>query len=181
MHKKRILGISGSTKAKSSNKAMLRYLAQQYADQIDLEIWDGIDKIPHFNPDLDNETPPETIADFRNKIEEADGVLICTPEYVFSLPGSLKNALDWLVSTVVFSEKPTAMIVAAASGEKAFESLSLILRTIQAKMPDTSKLLIKGGEGKVNAEGELIDPKTIQNLQTVMISLMHTIEDENPN
>ena len=67
---------------------------------------------------------------FRKSIEEADAVLICTPEYVFSLPGILKNALEWTVSTTVFSDKPTALLTASSSGEKAHESLLLVMKTL---------------------------------------------------
>ncbi len=64
--------------------------------------------------DLDGENPPEAVLAFRKQIAAADGVLICTPEYVFTLPGSLKNALEWCVSTTIFSQKPTGLITASA-------------------------------------------------------------------
>ena len=76
----------------------------------EFEIYAGIAALPHFNADLDDEGLPPSIENFPPRIEEAAGALICTPEYVFSLPGTLKNALDRTVSTTVFSDKPAAII-----------------------------------------------------------------------
>ena len=116
--KRKILAISGSTRKESSNEMILNLISELYKETLEVDVFDGIDKLPHFNPDLDTENPPLLVKDFRDKIQSADGVIICTPEYVFSLPGSLKNAIEWNVSTTVFSHKPLAIIVAAASGEK---------------------------------------------------------------
>jgi NAD(P)H-dependent FMN reductase len=94
-------------------------------------------------------------------------VLICTPEYVFSLPGALKNAIEWCVSTTVFSEKPVALITASASGIKAHESLQLILKTIYADVREETQTLIQGAKGKVGDDGEIKDPATAQQLKNL--------------
>lgn len=180
MIKKRILAVSGSTRKNSSNEKILRAIAVLYGDALDVQIYNQIDKLPHFNPDITDEEVMPSVLSFRKLIEEADGVLICTPEYVFSLPGTLKNALEWTVSTIVFSHKPVAFIVAAAGGTKAFESLDLILSTlIQTKIPDRSKLLIQGGRSKVNEKDEIIDEKTLMEIRGVVGSLMRTMEQVN--
>jgi NAD(P)H-dependent FMN reductase len=109
-------------------------------------------------------------------IGDADAVIICTPEYVFSLPGVLKNALEWTVSTMVFSYKPFAFIVASASGEKAFESLDLVMKTLlQVPIEDSRKLLIRGGRGKVNEAGEFADETTVKEIERVMEALINQI------
>src|SRR5689334_13830668 len=131
-----ILAIIGSTRAQSSNLHLVQWIAAHYKDDYIIEIFDTLDELPHFNPDLDNEDVSPKVVQLRNKIASADGVLICTPEYVFSLPGSLKNALEWTVSTTVFSDKPTALITASGLGEKAHESLQLIMRTLGVKTND---------------------------------------------
>ncbi|WP_228466999.1 NADPH-dependent FMN reductase [Adhaeribacter swui] len=177
--RKKILAISGSTKKNSSNEAIIRFVANSLQEEADVQLFNSIDQLPHFNPDLDHEAPPAGVADFRRQIQEADGVLICTPEYVFSLPGSLKNALEWNVSTTNFSNKPVAIIVAAASGEKAMESLALILTTIEARLPEESKLLIKGVKGKINAQGEIQDAATIRQIEALTASFMRTINAAN--
>lgn len=174
--KKNILAISGSTKANSTNEMILRTMAKLYGESFNFEIYTKISELPHFNPDLDTDEPPATVKDFRQLIENADGVLISTPEYVFSLPGALKNALEWTVSTIVFSDKPTAFIIAAASGEKAFESLELILKTIGAKVSENSKLIIKAAKGKLNSDGEITDQTILREIDILMKDFIETIE-----
>lgn len=178
MRKNTVLAISGSTKKNSSNETILRTAAELVRHKVNVEFFDGVDKLPHFNPDLDGD-PPAVVQAFRNSIENADGVLICTPEYVFSLPGSLKNAIEWTVSTTVFSNKPIAIIVAAASGEKAFESLNLIMTTIEGRVDEGSKLLIKGAKGKIGSNGEIQDEQTLVRIRNVMESLIMAMEVEN--
>lgn len=172
--KKKILAISGSTRHDSSNERILTFIGQQYANVLDMELYAGIGLLPHFNPDLDQGDVPRVVVEFRNKISAADGVLFCTPEYVFSLPGSLKNAIEWTVSTTVFTDKPTAFIIASASGEAAFTSLTLILTTLQAKISDDSRLLIQGVKGKVGKSGPITDQGTLDSLNRVVKSLLDT-------
>lgn len=101
----KILAISGSTRSNSSNFKILKYISNYLKPNFEMEIFEDLESLPHFNPDLDTDNPPQEITSFRNKIRDADGVIICTPEYVFCLPGSLKNALEWCVSTTIFQTK----------------------------------------------------------------------------
>ena len=174
--KRKILAISGSTRKGSSNESILKFIATKYQDLVEVELYDDIDKLPYFNPDLDTETPPKLVIEFRNSIANADGILICTPEYVFSLPGILKNAIEWNVSTTLFSNKPVAFIVASASGEKAFESLNLVLTTIESTIAEDSKLLIQGAKGKIGTESKIIDNATQESIGKLVNSLLKTIE-----
>jgi NAD(P)H-dependent FMN reductase len=73
--------------------------------------------MPHFDPELSTDNPPKIIVEFRTAIEKADGILICTPEYVFIIPSGL-NAIEWCVSTTVFSDKPVGLITASADGRR---------------------------------------------------------------
>ena len=177
--RKKILAISGSTRRNSSNEAILRHIAESYGDLLEVEIYEGIDQLPHFNPDLDHENPPAAVTDFRERIQRADGVIICTPEYVFSLPGSLKNALEWTVSTMVFADKPAAIIVASASGEKAFESLTLVLKTIGATIDHNARMLIKGVKSKITENGELADRDTRYLIDVLVRSLVRSMDGVN--
>ncbi|MHC0445756.1 NADPH-dependent FMN reductase [Flavobacterium sp. 3-218] len=161
----KILAISGSTRNNSSNFKILKYISNCLNPQFQVEIFEGLEMLPHFNPDLDTDNPPQEILSFRNKIVNADGVIICTPEYVFSLPGSLKNALEWCVSTTIFSNKKAGLITASASGEMAHEQLLLIMKTLEAKFDDSTQLLIQGVRGKVNADGEIVSEETENALQ----------------
>lgn len=173
--KKKILGISGSTKSTSTSLSVLKYIADKYGQKIELNIYNKLSALPHFNPELE-ESLPDPVIELRSLIEKADGILFCTPEYVFSLPGSLKNLIEWNVSTVLFSSKPVAIIVAAASGKKAFESLDLILTTIESILPNESKLLLQGAKGKIGKNGEIVDSVTTEKINNVIVSLLETIE-----
>ncbi|UWY30435.1 NAD(P)H-dependent oxidoreductase [Flavobacterium sp. TR2] len=161
----KILAISGSTRNNSSNFKILKYISNHLKSEFEVEIFEDLERLPHFNPDLDTDNPPQEITSFRNKIINADGVIICTPEYVFSLPGSLKNALEWCVSTTIFSNKKTGLITASASGEMGHEQLLLVMKTLEAKFDETTQLLIQGVRGKVNAEGEIVSEQTAKALQ----------------
>jgi chromate reductase, NAD(P)H dehydrogenase (quinone) len=170
---KKILAISGSIKQNSTNNRILEVIKEMYATKAEVKIYENLDTLPFLNPDLDNDLPPAEVTRFREAIKAADAVVICTPEYVFSLPGVLKNALEWMVSSSTFSGKPVALITAAASGQKAQESLHLIMKTIEAQFNDDMTLLIQGAKGKItNAEAEL----KIQ-LQKVMGALLSEIRE----
>ncbi len=169
MQKPKILAISGSIRSNSINDRILQFMLLKFAELFDIVVYDRMASLPHFNPDLDKENPPEQVQLLRNEIAAADGVLICTPEYVFSLPGSLKNALEWNVSNTLFFEKPVALIVAAASGLKAMESLQLIMKTLGALIGKDATLLIQGAKGKLDGP-EITDTQTRVDIHRLMES-----------
>jgi NAD(P)H-dependent FMN reductase len=162
--KKKIFALSGSTRSQSTNIKLLKYIADLTSAIYDITLFEGLAEIPHFNPDLDTDNPPKQVVAFRNHIAEADGVIICTPEYVFSMPGSLKNALEWMVSTTLFLDKPTGLITASAQGEKGHEQLQLVMQTIGAQFNDETQLLISGIRAKMDNEGNLINKETLEKL-----------------
>lgn len=164
MSLKKIFAICGSTRKDSVNLHIIQEIIKKYKEQFEWVLFDQLDQLPHFNPDLDNENLPGSIAVFRRNIEEADGVLICTPEYVYSLPGSLKNAVEWTISTIVFSNKPVALITASSSGVKAFEALELLMGTIGAKINPGCSLLIQAPKTKLDTSGKIIDQNTVADI-----------------
>jgi chromate reductase len=91
----RILGLSGSLRRGSHNTSLLRAAAKSLPSGVELEVYDGLRDLPHYDADLDVEPTPEAVARLREAIADADGVLIATPEFNGSIPGPLKNALDW--------------------------------------------------------------------------------------
>src|SRR5438270_11902305 len=126
----KIIAICGSLRAQSSNLALLRAAAKISAE---VQIYDGLGKLPHFNPDDDVEgaTPPPAVAALRAMLADADGILISSPEYAHGVPGSLKNMLDWVVSTGELVDKPVALLNAApVGGSYAQASLLETLRTM---------------------------------------------------
>nr|WP_288933719.1 NAD(P)H-dependent oxidoreductase [uncultured Allomuricauda sp.] len=109
----------------------------------------------------------------------ADGIIICTPEYVFSIPSGLKNAIEWCVATVVFSDKPIGLITASASGEKGHEELKLIMKTVQTIFTEDTTLLIQGIKGKITVEGEITDDETERKLKKFMRSFKELTKTNN--
>lgn len=172
----KILAILGSIRKDSTNELIIKAIADLYPEILEIEIYQDIDKLPYFNPDLTEDNMPDIVKEFYKRISDVDGVIICTPEYVFSLPGILKNSLEWTVSTTVFSEKPFAFIVASSSGEKAFTDLELIMKTLGAKFSDNSKLLIKGPKTKINEQGKIINSDLLKQIDLLVDSLIRNIE-----
>ena len=158
--KKNIFVIIGSAGKNSANEKLINNLEILAKEHFDFTVFKDLKTLPHFDPQLSTDNPPKEIIDFRNQVEKADGIIICTPEYVFSIPAGLKNAIEWCVATTVFSGKPTGLITASASGQKGQEELRLIMKTLMAKFTDETTLLIQGVKGKINNEGEITDEKT---------------------
>ena len=175
MSGRNILAISGSTRQHSANLVLIKAIIQLYSDKANIEIFDGLLTIPHFNPDLDTDNPPEHVSNFRRKLKEADGILISTPEYAMGVPGTLKNAIDWTVSSMEFSHKPVALITASTSGKKAHQSLLETLRVIEANIPESSQLIIAHVKSKVK-EDQIIDMHTLKATKKLVESLLNVIE-----
>ncbi|MGH7618031.1 MAG: NADPH-dependent FMN reductase [Gemmatimonadaceae bacterium] len=129
-----ILGVSGSLRARSSSTEVLRAAALLAPDAVRITLFDGLAGLPPFNPDLDEEGAvlPEPVAAFRAQVGAADALLICSPEYAHGVPGSLKNALDWLVSGPEMPCKPVGLLNASTRATHAQASLAETLRTMSA-------------------------------------------------
>jgi len=175
--KKKIFAIIGSTRANSSNLKLVKKIEALTTEIFEITIFEGLAELPHFNPDLDKENPPKKIIEFRKQIENSHGVIICTHEYVFSIPGSLKNAIEWFVSTIVFSHKPIGLITASSSGEKGHEELKLIMRTVETKFTEETTLLINGIKGKFDDAGNIKDRETITRLQKFVNSFVNLVNE----
>ena len=99
---KNIFIINGSASINSSNQILIDNFKKQTQNSFNCIIFNDLKSLPHFNPELSIENTPNEIIEFRENIEKADAILFCTPEYIFSIPSGLKNALEWCVSTTVF-------------------------------------------------------------------------------
>lgn len=159
--RKKILAIIGSAGSGSANLKLVEEIARMTANDFEITIYTHLKMLPHFEPELSANNPPEEIIAFRNAVHQADGLIISTPEYIFSIPGGLKNALEWCISTTVFENKPTALITASASGQKGHEQLQLIMKTAMAKFSEETSLLIPGIKGKISEDGKLKDEDVI--------------------
>lgn len=164
MTKKNILAIIGSASKESSNLKLVRQVANLMQQHFVVTIFDALSDLPHFDPQYTDEDTPQPVADFRQSVAMADGILICTPEYIFSIPSRLKNAIEWCVSTTVFSKKPIGLITASAGGAKAHEELKLIMKTVETVFTDETTLLVSGIKGKINREGAITDQALTKDL-----------------
>lgn len=157
---KKIFAIVGSASQNSSNERLMENLVRMTKDDFDVTVFNDLKTLPHFDPEQSLENPPQVVEKFRESVDKADGIIICTPEYVFSIPSGLKNAIEWCVACTVFTDKPVGLITASAHGEKGHEELQLLMKTVMAKFTDETTLLIQGIKGKINLEGEITDDDT---------------------
>ena len=169
----KILGISGSLRPASSTGTLLKIVAEGFPGNVDFEIYRGLEKIPAFD---DSRMLPLPVAEFIQQIKAADAVLLCIPEYAFGVPGALKNALDWTVSSTAFSEKPVALITAASNGEKAHAAMSLTLGALGSRISEETKLLVPFIKTKLDEGGGVSDPNLLTSIQRVIHAILRTVE-----
>jgi len=161
-----ILVINGSTRAESTNGQFIKAIIELAGDRARFTTYPSVVDLPHFNPDL--EPAPSSVERFRELLNAADGVLICTPEYAMGVPGSLKNALDWTVSSAEFRLKPVMLVTASLSGEKAQASLLETLKVIEAVIDMETTVLVKFARTKVNTEGLITDADARADIQKAL-------------
>lgn len=172
-----ILAISGSLRETSSNNAVINAAAEFVPADVQFNIYSGLGSLPHFD---DSKEPGPEVAALRQQLSTADGVLICSPEYAFGVPGVLKNALDWTVSSGEFVNKPVALITAATGGNNAHASLMLTFTALSANLPESNRLLISFVRAKMQ-NGVVADPATLKNIASVMDGLLATIRNPAPD
>jgi chromate reductase len=130
----RITAICGSLRYRSSNLSLLKAAETVAGSRCEVTFFEGLGELPHFNPDFDLEVPLKPVAALRALLTGADAVVICTPEYVHGLPGSLKNAIDWTVSSGEWMEKPVLILNASPISHFAHDALVEITTTLMAKV-----------------------------------------------
>jgi len=177
----RVLGISGSLRRDSYNSGLLRAAGEALPPGAELEVFDGLKAIPPYDADDDLDFAPQPVQRLREAIANADAVLIATPEYNASLPGVLKNALDWASrphATNPLRGKPAAVVGAStgmfgavwaqAEGRK-------VLATIGARVLDT-ELPVAEADERFDAECRLTDPEVEERLGEVVAELVAAAE-----
>ncbi|TFF39690.1 NADPH-dependent FMN reductase [Mucilaginibacter psychrotolerans] len=171
-----IFAISGSLRSGSSNHAILNHIGDLLPADVNYFIYDSLASIPPFDPGLDNEHPPEAVAELRNHLAMADAIIICTPEYAFGVPGQLKNALDWLVGSSSFVDKPVSLITASLGGEACHAAMQLILGALSAKLTPEATLLVQFIRSKINGDGVITDSGTKEQIRKVVEELAKIYE-----
>jgi chromate reductase, NAD(P)H dehydrogenase (quinone) len=168
----KIVAIVGSNRKESFNKKLTLFIQKRYKDQVEIELL-PIEKLPMYNQD-DELTPPSIVTEIKTKILQSDGILIATPEYNHSIPGFLKNALDWFSRVDKVMVKKPVMIVGATPGVLGTVRAQVHLRQI-LNSPGIGALTLPGNEvfigninEKLDASGELTHEPTTQFLDSVM-------------
>jgi chromate reductase len=172
----RILAISGSLRRGSHNTSLLRAAEELLSPLDTFELWDGLREVPPYDQDDDAEATPPAVAAFRAAVASADAVLIATPEYNSSIPGALKNALDWAsrpLATNVFRNKPVAVIGSSAGvfgAVWAQAELRKVLAAMGARVAEAEVAVGRAGE-KIDADGRLVDDEVREQIREALVSL----------
>jgi chromate reductase len=131
--------------------------------------------LPHFNPVPEDEAYPDTVQNLHQQLNRADAIIICTPEYAFGLPGSLKNLLDWTVATGNLVDKPMVVITASSQGSYAHPSLLTTLGALSANVVEGAALLIPFIRAKMDAAGNITDEQVEKDIRFVLGNLLNAI------
>jgi chromate reductase len=176
----RVLAISGSLRRGSHNAALLQAAAPLLPPGSMLEHWTGLARLPHYSEDDDAHPAPEGVADLRTRLREADAVVISTPEYNASIPGALKNALDWAsrpYATNPLRGKPVAVIGASTGmfgAVWAQAELRKVLKTIGARVVE-DELIVPHAHERLRA-GQWLDAELREALGSVLGALVWSVE-----
>ena len=159
----RILGIAGSVRRESHNRKLLRAAGEVLPPGVELVEWDGLAGLPIFDEDLES-APPTSVQELLDEIEAADALLIATPEYNASVPGGLKNALDWASRPFpdnVLKEKPAAVIGASTGLFGAVWAQAEVRKALKASGAHVleAELPVGMADGAFGDDGSLADPE----------------------
>lgn len=172
----KLLALSGSLRAASSNTALLEAAQRLAPPHVRIDLWPGLASLPHFNPDVDDghdSRLPSEVRELRRLVGAADGLLLSTPEYAHGLPGSFKNALDWLVGSTEFPGKLVAIISPSSRSVHAPAQLREILSTMSARFTEPGSFIVQLPRRDMTADEIAADPETSRALRAALA----TIED----
>ena len=179
-----LFAISGSLRSGASHTALLEAVRHLAAPGIAVTLYDGLTDLPYFNPDLDTLTGdalPSVVAALRASVGEANGLLICSPEYAHGIPGVLKNALDWLVGSVEFPGKPVALLSTSPRSVHVRAQLIEVLKTMSARLvPEASVTLSLPGRA-YDSKAIIADPVLSDALRDALMAFTRAIESDSVN
>ncbi|MBO9199620.1 MULTISPECIES: NADPH-dependent FMN reductase [Niastella] len=170
----KILAVSGSLRATSTNSLLVKEVQKWAPSNVEITIYQGLATLPAF----DDQEPTEAVISWRQQLADADGILICSPEYAFGVPGTLKNAIEWTVRSGELVNKPLALITAASSGDKAHAAWLQIFSALSSDIPAGGALLIPFIRTKFNENGEVSDAATKEAILNTLQALIQTIDQK---
>jgi len=179
-----ILGISGSLRQGSLNTAALRACASLLPEGVTLSLAD-LSEVPLYNEDIRTQGLPSSVQQLREQIKAADAILIATPEYNYSFPGVLKNAIDWASRPPdqPFDGKPIALMGATPGGlgtSRAQYHLRQVFIYLNGHVLNRPEVMISAAPTKFDNDGKLTDESTAENLRKLLAALCDAARQRNP-
>jgi chromate reductase, NAD(P)H dehydrogenase (quinone) len=177
----KIIGLAGSLRRASFHRGLIRAARELAPAGVTVEPYERLDEIPFFNQDVEDLGDPAPVREFKEKIRQADAVLIATPEYDYAIPGVLTNALDWaLRSPSPFRHKPVG-IVGTSPGSVGTARGQMVLRQILLHppayvMPEPQMLIPFALQRFDQQTGDLVDERTRENMRRFLVALVAWIE-----
>ena len=176
----RILGIAGSLRRGSHNRKLLRAAAEMLPPGTELVEWDGLATLPAYDEDLEDRFTPAPVQAWRDALEGADAVIVATPEYNASIPGALKNALDWASRPFpgnALKDKPVLVVGASTGLFGAVWAQAEVRKTLKAigAEPLDTELPVGMADGAFAEDGSLADPAMAEALESQLGQLLETV------
>jgi len=173
----KILALSGSLRKASVNTTVLRVAIAVAPPDVEITLFPGLADMPAFDPDMDIDgSAPPSVQAFREAVDQADGVLIASPEYAHGVSGVLKNALDWLVScTLAFYGKPVGLLNTSSRSTIAYDSLKEIIRTMAATLVEEASQVIPLPNMTITYDQILGHPLLRERIRTCTLALRNSI------
>jgi len=169
-----LLLISGSLRAGSSNAAALHTASALAPAGVTVQFFERMGDLPHFNPDLEQASLPEPVADLRQQLAAADAVLVSTPEYAGALPGSFKNLLDWSVGEGLYRKPIGYLNVSPHEGgaERTYQMLRVVLGYVHADLVEAACVRAPVRRDAVDAEQQVTDPAVRETIRRAVGALV---------
>jgi NAD(P)H-dependent FMN reductase len=166
----KILAISGSLRVASINSALLRAAARLSPPNVEVRLFRTVGELPLFNPDLEPRMPPQVSA-LHAEVAASDALLIASPEYAHGVTGTIKNALDWLVSFEPFIHKPVAVLNASPRAHHADQSLRETLKTMSAVIVEEASISISLLGAHLTEDGMVENPTISRAIRNSLLAL----------
>jgi chromate reductase len=179
MAKVSLIGMSGSLRAGSFSNAILETLRDRFADRADLQVYD-LAPIPAYNQDFEGEKRPPAVKQMLADIEAADGMVLCAPEFNHSIPGVLKNAIDWASRPAfasVLAYKPVAIMATSRGplgGARCLEHMKVALDSCLSRVTLAREVIVTAAETKIK-DGRLVDEMSLGFATAAVEALLHEI------
>lgn len=173
-----IFAVSGSVRTAASNTALLDAAARLAPAGMVIERYPTVAVLPHFDPDLDtvdDSLLPAVVVDLRNRVGRADALLLSTPEYAHGLPGSFKNALDWLVGSVELPNKHTMVLSPSARGVYAQAQLREILTTMSVRLVEPVPVVVPLSSREMTVDEIVADAQLTTVVRNGLAALMDAV------